>query len=165
MELHFKYRRGVSAGAQLIQDNYGTSYFYIDEFWSATKKRILNSMDGRPIYVVKNEYWNLVRRRGMILSADESEEIARIEGNVISFQDGYVITSQFGKYEIVGNMLLFNYRIYRDGREIGHIARRISSTEAFVLTIPDDEDNLAFFVAMVMALDNVDDDRKLSIHF
>ncbi len=164
MELHFRYRRGVSAGAQLIQDKNDVSLFYIDEFWSATKKRILNTMDGKPIYVVKNEYWNMVKRKGMILSPDETEEIARMEGNIISFQDKYKIESKFGNYEIVGNMLLFNYTLYKEGKQIGHIARRISSKEAFVLTLSDDEKHLSFYVAMVMALDNIDDDRKLSIH-
>ena len=46
-----------------------------------------------------------------------------------------------------------------NGKEIGHISRKISLRDSFVLTLDDDQD-LAFFVAFVIAIDNITDQRS-----
>jgi len=78
---------------------------------------------------------------------------------VFSFHDRYFINSDFGNYEIKGNILLFNYQILKDGKEIGHVARKISMRDSYVLTIDDAEDYY-FFVALVIAIDNISDARR-----
>ena len=50
----------------------------------------------------------------------------------------------------------FNYKILLNGQEIGHVARKISLRDSFVLTINDDVD-AAFMVALVIAIDNITD--------
>ena len=46
-----------------------------------------------------------------------------------------------------------------DGKEVGHIARKISLRDSFVLDIDDSFDH-RFFVALVIAIDNVTDRRR-----
>ena len=60
--------------------------------------------------------------------------------------------------EIVGNIFQFNYKITLNGKEIGHIARKISLRDSYVLTIDDNFDYM-LFVAMVIAIDNITDQR------
>ena len=57
------------------------------------------------------------------------------------------------------NILLFDYHIFREGKESGHVSRKISLRDSFVLDIGDDEDYY-FFVALVIAIDNISDQRQ-----
>lgn len=68
-----------------------------------------------------------------------------------------------GDLQIRGNILQYNYQILLNGQEIGHIARRISLRDSFVLTL-DDKYDLATFVALVIAIDLITDrkDRNQS---
>ena len=85
--------------------------------------------------------------------------MATIRRKVFSFHDRYFINSDYGNFEIKGNILLFNYQILKDGQEIGHVARKISMRDSYVLTIGDNEDPY-FFVSLVIAIDNISDARR-----
>ena len=60
--------------------------------------------------------------------------------------------------EIRGNILQFDYSIKLNGNEIGHVARKISLRDSFVVTVPDDSD-YALFLALVIAIDNITDTK------
>ena len=73
--------------------------------------------------------------------------------------DHYFVTSSLGDLQIRGNILQFDYSITLNGKEIGHVARRISLRDSFVLTLDDDYDP-AMFVALVIAIDDIIFKRK-----
>ena len=73
--------------------------------------------------------------------------------------DRYFIESALGEMEIKGNILLHDYHITLNGKEIGHIARRISFRDSYVLSLDDDQE-IAFFVALCIAIDNITDQMK-----
>ena len=56
----------------------------------------------------------------------------------------------------------FDYSITLDGKEIGHISRKVSLRDSFVLHIEDGYD-YKMFVALVIAIDNITD-RKDADH-
>ena len=58
--------------------------------------------------------------------------------------------------EIIGNIFQFNYKILLNGKEIGHVARKISLRDSYVLMADDDYDPM-FMVALVIAIDNITD--------
>ena len=76
---------------------------------------------------------------------------------VFSFRDRYFIESKYGNIEVSGNIFQFNYDIKLDGVSIGHIARKISLRDSFVLTIDDSKVDYMFVVALVIAIDNITD--------
>ena len=63
--------------------------------------------------------------------------------------------------EIKGNIFCFDYHIYLEGKEIGHVGRRISLRDSFVLHVDDDvKIDPMFFLALVIAIDNITDRRQ-----
>jgi uncharacterized protein YxjI len=78
-----------------------------------------------------------------------------------SFHDHYFIDTKLGQMEIRGNILCFDYHISLKGKEIGHVSRKISLRDSFVLSLDDEYDKeLPFFVALVIAIDNITDQRR-----
>ena len=89
----------------------------------------------------------------------DGNQVAFIRKKFWSVHDRYFVKSSLGDLEITGNILGFNYHIILDGKEIGHVARKISLRDSFVLTLEDGYD-LSFFVAFVIAIDNITDQRN-----
>ena len=85
--------------------------------------------------------------------------VATVRKKLISLHDKYFVESSIGQMEIIGNILGYDYHIIVDGKEVGHIARKISLRDSFVLDIDDSFDH-RFFVALVIAIDNVTDRRR-----
>ena len=128
------------------------------KFWSITSKKFITTLDDQVKYMVRNKFWRLFTYRGLIYDAN-NKLVASIRRKIFSLHDRYFIESNFGKFEIRGNILLFDYHIIKDGVDIGHVARRISLRDSFVLDINDNEDYY-FFVALVIAIDNITDRRQ-----
>ena len=128
------------------------------KFWTVTRKKFVQDLNGKTLFTVRNKFWRLFSRKAFVYN-DKGEMVARIRRKIFSFHDRYFITSSLGDLEIKGNILLYNYHIILNGKEIGHIARKISLRDSYVLTLDDDQ-NLAFFVAFVIAIDNISDARR-----
>ena len=128
------------------------------KFWTITRKKFVMTLNDELKYMVRNKFWRLFAYRAFIYDANNNR-VATIRRKIFSFHDRYFIKSEYGDFEIMGNILLFNYRVLKDGKEIGHVARKISLRDSYVLTIDDSEDYY-FFVALVIAIDNISDQRR-----
>ena len=128
------------------------------KFWTFTRKKFVKDLNGNILYVVRNKFWTLFARKALVYNA-EGEVVARIRRKIFSMHDRYFIESALGEMEIKGNILLHDYHITLNGKEIGHIARRISFRDSYVLSLDDDQE-IAFFVALCIAIDNITDQMK-----
>ena len=128
------------------------------KFWTLTRKKFVQTLEGETKFIVRNRFWHFFAWRALILDPNK-KVVATIRRKVFSFHDRYFINSDYGNFEIKGNILLFNYQILKDGQEIGHVARKISMRDSYVLTIGDNEDPY-FFVSLVIAIDNISDARR-----
>ena len=128
------------------------------KFWTFTRKKFVKTLNDELKYMVRNKFWRLFIYRAFIYDA-QGKRVATIRRKFWSFRDRYFIESDYGKFEISGNILLFNYHIIKDGKDIGHVSRKISLRDSFVLDIADGEDYY-FFVALVIAIDNITDQRR-----
>lgn len=128
------------------------------KFWTFTKKKFIQDLNGNLLYVVRNKFWTLFARKALVYNANK-EVVARIRRKIFSVHDRYFIQCALGELEIKGNILLHDYHITLNGQEIGHIARKISLRDSYVLSLNDDQE-LAFFVALAIAIDNITDQMK-----
>lgn len=128
------------------------------KFWTVTAKKFIRDLEGNPLYLVRNKFWTWFARKALIYDKDNNL-IATVRRKIFSFHDRYFITSNLGNLEIKGNILLFNYQILLNGEEVGHISRKISLRDSYVLTLKDGLD-LPFFVAFAIAIDNITDRRR-----
>ena len=90
---------------------------------------------------------------------DKGEKIITVRRKIFSLHDHYFVYSDLGNLQIRGNILQFNYSITLNDKEIGHVSRRISLRDSFVLRI-DDQYDPATFVALVIAIDNITDRKN-----
>ena len=158
MELSIRNKWVSLRGSSVVQDLEGNDVLKVQgKFFTFTRKKFVMDLNDNLKYTVRNKFWFLFRRKAMIYDAD-GNEVARLSRKVFSFHDRYFVESKLGKLEIMGNIFQFNYKITLDGKEIGHIARKISLRDSYVLTIDDNFDYM-LFVAMVIAIDNITDQK------
>ena len=148
-------------GGSTVKDVNENDVFYVKgKFWTVTRKKFLQDMQGNLIYTIRNKFWTFFVRKALVYDR-EGRRVAYMKKKFWSFHDRYFIDTKLGQIEIKGNILCFDYHISLKGKEIGHVSRKISLRDSFVLTI-DDEYNkeLPFFVALVIAIDNITDQRR-----
>ena len=141
-----------------VQDMQGHDVLKVKgKVFTFTSKKLIIDMNENLRYMVRRQFFYLFRRKARIYDKDNNQ-VALVSRKVFSFHDRYFVTSNLGEMEIIGNILQFDYKIILNGKEIGHIARKISLRDSFVLTIEDDFD-ASLFVAFVIAIDIITDHR------
>ena len=130
------------------------------KIFTFTRKKYLNTLEGETKYIIRNKFWRLFAYKALVLDPN-NEVVASIRRKIFSFHDRYFVESdKFGSLELKGNILGFDYHIYLNGDEVGHISRKISLRDSFVLSIDDSKIDYMFVVALVIAIDNITDQRS-----
>ena len=157
-ELAIKNKWISIGGSSVVQDLEGNDVLKVKgKVFTFTSKKIITDMEDNVKFIVRRQFWRLFRRKARIYDKD-GNQVALVSRKVLSVHDRYFVESSLGEMEIIGNIFQFNYRIIVNGKEVGHIARKISLRDSFVLTIEDDFDyNL--FVAFVIAIDIITDKK------
>ena len=129
------------------------------KIFTFTAKKFINTLDDKILYIVRNKFWRIFTRKAFILNP-EKQVVAIVRRKIFSLHDRYFIEeTNYGDFEIMGNILGYNYDIKLNGQVVGHVSRKISLRDSFVLTIDDNAD-WKFFVALVIAIDNITDRRR-----
>ena len=146
-------------GSSVVKDENENDVMKVKgKFITVTHKKFVQTLEEETKFIVRNKFWRLFAYRAYVMTPDK-HIVARIRRKIFSFHDRYFIDSEIGNIEIKGNILLHDYHIYLDGKEIGHIARKISLRDSFVLHLEEGIDPL-FYVAFVIAIDNITDQRR-----
>lgn len=158
MELQIKNKWISIGGSSVVQDLEGNDVLKIKgKILTITAKKFVTTLDDEVKFVVRRKFFRLFRRRAIVEDINKNP-IAKISRKVLSLHDRYFVESSLGQMEIIGNIFQFNYKIILNGKEVGHIARKISLRDSFVLTIEDGFDYM-LFVALVIAIDIITDDK------
>lgn len=158
MELQIKNKWISIGGSSVVQDLNGNDVLKVKgKVFTFTAKKFVTTLDDEVKFVVRRKFFRLFRRRAIVEDTNKNP-IAKISRKVFSLHDRYFVESSLGQMEIIGNIFQFNYKIIVNGKEVGHIARKISLRDSFVLTIEDGFDYM-LFVALVIAIDIITDDK------
>ena len=146
-------------GSSTVKDmNEKDVLFVKGKVFTFTRKKFVRDLEQNLLYTVRNKFWILFAKKAMIYDKD-GNIVANIRRKVISLHDHYFVESPVGQIEIKGNILCFDYHIWLNGEEVGHISRKISLRDSYVLDLKDGLE-LPFFVALVIAVDNITDRRR-----
>lgn len=126
--------------------------------FSWRRRKYVMDLNDKVLYEVRNRFWNFFRHACYVFDA-EGNKVATLTTRFWTLADHYDIECSLGDLVIRGNILGFNYHISLNGKEIGHVARKISMRNSFTLTIDDGQD-VHFFVALVIGIDNIVDMRN-----
>ena len=156
MELAIRNKWVSFGGSSVVQDMSGNDVLKVKgKVFTFTQKKFITDLNDNVKFIVRNKFWRLFAYKAFVMDPEENI-VATLRRKVFSLRDRYFITSDRGEIEITGNIFQFNYKILLNGKEIGHVARKVSLRDSFVLTIDDDFD-YAFAVALVIAIDNITD--------
>lgn len=160
MEIAIRNKWITLGGSSVVKTLDGKDLLQVKgKIFTWTRKKIIQDMDGNTLFIVRNKFWRLFVHRAFVMDPN-NEVLCTVKKKFWAIRDKLLLeNSQMGEIMIDGNMLGYNYHIYKDGVEVGHVARKISMRDSYVLTINDDE-NWQFFVALVIALDNITDQRR-----
>lgn len=159
MELIIRNKWISLAGSSYVRDmNENDIYQVKGKFWTFTKKKFIKDLDDNLLYMVRNKFWTLFVKKAFVYDS-KGEIVAKIRRKFFSLHDHYDVESKYGKITLRGNILGFDYHISLNDVEIGHISRKVSLRDSFVLSINDEVD-IPFFVALVIAIDNITDENN-----
>ena len=129
------------------------------KIFTFTRKKFVRELDGTNIYMVRNKFWYLFHRQAFVFDM-QGNKLAHLSKKFFSLHDHYNInTANHGTVVIRGNILGFDYHIYENDVEVGHVSRKISLRDSFVLDLNDDCD-WKFYCALVIAIDNITDSEN-----
>ena len=159
MELNIRNKWVSFAGSSIVKDANEKEVLKVKgRFFSIRRRKYVMDLDGKVYYQVRNRFWNFFRHASYVFDA-EGNKVATLTTKFLSLHDHYNIDCSLGDLVIRGNILGFDYHISLNGKEIGHVARRISLRDSFTLTLDDDQDPY-FFVALVIGIDNIVDMKR-----
>lgn len=161
MELLIRNKWVSFSGSSSVKDiNENDKFFVQGQAFSLSRKKYVQSLEHKDLYMVRNKIFYFFEKKALVYNNKE-EIVARVKRKFFSLHDHYRIESSLGDLQIRGNIFEFNYSITLNGKEVGHIARRVSVRDSFVLTLDDDLE-AAFFVALVIAIDLITDRKQQS---
>lgn len=148
-------------GGSYVTDKDENNYLYVKgKFWTVTHKKFVQDLDGNLLYMVRNKFWKFITYYAMIFDK-EGKEIARLRKKVFTLHDHFDVgNTPYGPMVIRGNILGYDYHVYLNDQEIGHIGRHISLRDSFFIDIDETKIDPAFMVALVIAVDNITDERS-----
>ena len=153
-------------GSSVVKDMDENDVLQIEgRFWSFTSKKFIKTLDGEVKYMVRNKFWRLFTYKAFIYDANDNR-VATVRRKIFSFHDRYKVTFEDpsrGEVEIKGNIFQYNYDIAINGKVIGHISRKISLRDSFILDCADDlepELMVAFVIAIDLITDRKDADNN-----
>ena len=89
----------------------------------------------------------------------EGEKIARVKNKFFSFKDNFIIEGYKDEIKIERTGWLSPSKIERNGEVIGTITKQITiATDCYELDA--NEQDIPFLVALVIAIDNIQDNKK-----
>lgn len=157
MKLYIKNKLISWGGDSFVTNEAGENVYAVKgNVFSFTRKKKIKDMDGNVLYTVRNKLFNFFFAKAYIYDA-EGRRIAKVTHDgllgfkLVGFEDDVRLSRSFG----------LSKDILKNGEVIGKMSYQITVVrDAFELEINDKED-VPFFVALVIAIDNMrDKDRS-----
>ena len=148
-------------GSSTATDESGQDVYKIKgKFFTLTRKKYIKSMDDEVLYTVRNRFFNFFVHATYIKDAD-GNKIAKVRNHFFTLKSKYSVEGLSDNITVEGDFFSFNMTVFRNGVPIGNIFRDFSIIrDAFILDSA--EEDVPFLVALVIAIDNIIDNRRAS---
>lgn len=160
MKLRIKNKVWSLRGSSSVTDESGNDVFIVKgQFLSITRKKRVKDTQGNLLYKVRNKLINFFSRSAYIYDSD-GHKIAKVERK-FGFKNRIIVHGYQDEISVEGEFLSWTLDIYRNGAPVGTIRREFNLFDSFILET-DTEDDAAFMVALVIAIDNIFDSMSSS---
>ena len=160
MKLYIKNKVWSLRGSSSVKDENGNDVFIVKgKFLSISRKKRVKDTQGNLLYKVRNKLINFFSRSAYIYDGDGTK-VAKVERK-FGFKNRIIVHGYQDEISVEGEFLSWTLDIYRNGEQVGAIRRQFNLVDAFVLET-ETENDAAFMVALVIAIDNIFDSMSSS---
>lgn len=129
--------------------------------FSITRKKFVKDLNGNILFMVRNKFWKFIKPKALIYGPDK-KLVAKVIRD-FRIRQSYTIEGAVEEIRIVANGAIglgFDNTIWMGGKAIGRIKRPyVAWTDTFTVEFDDPADS-AFLVALVIAIDVIQDRQK-----
>lgn len=148
----------LGGGSDVLNENKEPIFKVKGKIFSFTKKKKLYNMQGELLYTIRNKFWNIFSNKVYIKNS-QGDRVATIKKNKWSWNKNYKILNTEDDLKIEGKFFSLESQIIKNEQLVATINRQFTIvTDAFSLEA--DEKDIAFYTAIVIALDNIVDKRS-----
>ena len=147
----------LGEGSDVLNENQQPVFRVKGKVFSFTRKKEMYDMEGKLLYIIQNRFWNFFAHKAYIKNA-EGQRLATIKKSKFSFNFNYKLEDCENEMSIEGKFFSRESRIMKNGQHAATILREFSLVnDAFSLEA--EEQDIPFFTALVIGLDNIKDER------
>ena len=158
MKLYIKNKFFSLRGSSSVTDETGKDVFIVKgKFFTVTRKKRVRNAEGQLLYTVRNKWINFFTHSAYVYDGD-GEKVAKVKRK-FGFKNQFIVEGYRDEISIEGDFISWTLDIFRNGAQIGTIRRQFNLTDSFVLET-DTEDDAAFMVARVRAVDKIFDNMS-----
>lgn len=148
----------LGGDSDVLNENKEPIFKVKGKIFSFTKKKKLYNMQGELLYTIRNKFWNIFSNKVYIKNS-QGDRVATIKKNKWSWNKNYKILNTEDDLKIEGKFFSLESQIIKNEQLVATINRQFTIvTDAFSLEA--DEKDIAFYTAIVIALDNIVDKRS-----
>ena len=161
MKLYVKNKlMSLRGNSFVLDENQNQVYKVKGKFFTISSKKRIFDMNGNKLFIVKNKLFTFFKKACYICNS-HGQKIAKVVNGDFDFKNTYKVMNYEDEIELQGKW--GNMQIKKNGEVAGTISREFTIVrDAFALDIQDEE-NVAFYVALTIALDNIADSRRRDI--
>lgn len=158
MKVYIKNRVfSLGQGSSVVDENKNALFDVKGRAISITRKKFLYDANGQLLYSIRNKWINFFVHKAYIYDASGSK-IATVKDKWFNVNQEYFVMCYKDEIKIQGKFFGLTSQILRNGNVIGTVRRQITFiADAFELEA--DERDIPFLIALVVALDNIHDNR------
>ncbi len=154
MKLIVKNKVFSLGGGSIVTNEDGTTLYKVKgKILSIRRKKIVMDLSNQKLFVIKNKLFNFWTHKSFIYNA-QKEKIACVKNR--GFKGGYDVLGYGDEISLEG-WGVKGYTVLKNGSQIGEVKSNILGVaDNYEVTVADNE-NPAFIVALIIAIDNVRD--------
>ena len=158
MKLYVKNKLVSLLGSSFVLDeNQNQVYKVKGRFFSFTNKKVIYDMNGKKLFVVRDKYFKAFNTSCFIYNSHR-QKIAKVVNGDFDFKNRYKVMNYEEEIELDG--LWGKMDIKKNGEVVGKITRDFTIIrDAYTVDVLDEE-NAPFYVALAIAIDNINDRRR-----
>ncbi len=147
----------LGGSSTVVDENKQPIYKVKGKIISITKKKKIKDMSGKTLFTVRNKWLNFFTHKAFIYD-ENKKKIATVKDKWINVKQEYFIEGLGDEIKIEGGFFSLTCEILKNGAVIGIIRRKIDFlVDSFELEA--DEKDIPFLIALVIAIDNIVDNR------
>ena len=140
----------------------GTPIIYVEGkvFSVGNKLKVLDTQ-GAELFYIEQKLFKFLPEYSIL---SNGEEVAHLKKEFSWLKPKLNITSTYGNFRIEGNVLGYNFNIFKDGNLAGTVSKKfVAFSDSYTLDIFENE-NIPFLITLTIIIDQIlhDNDNKSS---